>query len=67
MSGVKCPLVAVQLSECDGNAFAIIARVRRAMQRVGVSRADQDTYLEEATRGDYDNLLSVTQRWVNVK
>ena len=45
-----------------GNCFAIMGAVREALRRAG--RHDEfETYKEEATSGDYDNLIQVTMRW----
>ena len=57
----------VQLSGADGNAFDILGRVSAALARAGYSREDRDKYFEEANAGDYDHLLRVTMRWVDVK
>jgi len=63
-TGVKYPGITVQLT--DGNAFAIIARVRSALKRGGISREERVAFLAEATSGDYDNLLQVVTKWVMV-
>jgi len=57
----------VKLIGKDGNAYAIMARVEKALKRAGYSSDETDQYLEEATSGSYDHLLSVTMKWVNVK
>ena len=57
----------VKLIGEDGNAFAILGRVERALKKAGYSRDETDEYLEEATSGDYNDLLSVTMEWVEVK
>lgn len=47
----------VNLYDCDGNAFAILARVRdafRAAQRLD----DWEAFRTELTSGDYDHLLA---------
>jgi hypothetical protein len=44
----------------DGNAYAIMAYVRRAMQFEKKSREDIEKYLKDATSGDYDNLLQLS-------
>ena len=62
---VKYPEVEVQLAGEDGNAFAILGRVSKALRRGGVSREDITTYQAEATAGDYDHLLRTTMRWVS--
>ena len=67
MSEPKYPEVVVELSEQDGNAFSILVRVKRAMRRAGVRKYETDRFREEATSGDYDNLLQTVMRWVTVE
>ena len=58
--------VAVQLSGNDGNAFNIMAQVNRALRNAGATPEEIKQYQQEAMSGDYDNLLRVTQEWVEV-
>ena len=58
--------VSVQLIGNDGNAFAIMGAVQNALRRHKVPAEEIKRYIEEATSGDYDNLLRVTSEWVNV-
>lgn len=62
---VKYPDVHVTLVGEDGNAFAILGRVRRALVRE-VDEDAADAYYTEATSGDYDHLLRVTMLTVVV-
>jgi SOS response regulatory protein OraA/RecX len=66
MSEVKYPEVAVELVGRDGNAFAIMARVKRELRRAGVSREEIDEFLAECMSGDYDHLLQTCMKWVTV-
>ena len=59
--------VTVPLLEIDGNAFAIMGTVARAMRRAGVDPKIIDQYRAEATSGDYDHLLQVTMEYVEVE
>lgn len=62
---VKFPDVKVQLTGNDGNAYAILGAVRKALKRAG--HADQvDAFTKEATAGDYDHLLVTAMKWVDV-
>jgi hypothetical protein len=63
---VKYPEVHVRLVGEDGNAFAIMGRVSRALKEAGVPQAEIDAYYAESTSGDYDNLLRTATRWVQV-
>lgn len=67
MVDVKYPNVKVRLVGQDGNAFAIMASVKRALKKAKVDEAEISQYLAEAMSGDYDNLLRTTMNWVNVK
>jgi hypothetical protein len=58
--------IEVNLVGEDGNAFAILGRCTKAMRRGGVPKSDIDTFLKEATSGDYDHLLQTVMRWVKV-
>ena len=58
--------VEVELIGQNGNAFAILGRVQRAMRDAGVDKATIDRYMEEATSGDYDHLLATTVKYVEV-
>jgi len=62
----KYPDVQVDLVGEDGNAMAIMARVSSALRRAGVSREERDSYYEQSTSGDYDNVLRVAMEWVEV-
>lgn len=58
--------VRVKLVGQDGNAFAIMGRVRKALKDAGYHELAKK-YIEEAQAGDYDNLLAVTQEYVEVE
>lgn len=63
----KYPEVVVKLSGNDGNAFAILGAVKKALRRANISRDDQDIFLLEATAGDYNHLLATCMEWVEVQ
>jgi hypothetical protein len=65
VTDVRFPDVEVQLTGTDGNAFAILGRVTQALKRAG--HGDQvDAFMEEATAGNYDQLLATCMKWVEV-
>lgn len=66
MSSVKYPEIKVQLSGNDGNAFAIMGAVSKALRRADVSQSEIDQYLNQSMSGDYDNLIQTAMRWVSV-
>ena len=66
---MKAPLSkpTVKLIGQDGNAFAIMGNVKRALKRAGADKEYIDEYLKEATSSDYTHLLSVSMQYVNVE
>jgi hypothetical protein len=60
------PEITVQLTGIDGNAFAVIGTVTRALRRAGVSKEERDQSTKEAMSGDYDNVLATCFKWVEV-
>ena len=57
----------VKLAGHDGNAFSIMGRVRSALLKAGADREYIDQYFSEATFEDYDNLLVVSMKYVDVE
>jgi hypothetical protein len=58
--------IEVKLIGHDGNAFAIMGKVKQALKRNGASDEEIDEYMKESMSGDYDNLLATAMEWVNV-
>lgn len=65
--GPKFPNVTVRLAGEDGNAFAILGRVRDAMRDANIDEKDIKAYLDKAKSGDYDNLLITTMEYVDTE
>lgn len=64
MQEPRYPDVTVELLGHDGNAFAILGRVAKALRRAG--HADgADEFMAEATDGDYDHLLVTVFQYVD--
>ncbi len=59
--------VTVQLTGEDGNAFAIMAAVKRGLQKAGASKEEITQYTMDSMSGDYDNLLRTAMEWVEVQ
>jgi hypothetical protein len=58
--------VHVKLVGEDGNAFAILGKTKKALIKAGYKDLAEQ-YMKEATSGDYDHLLAVTQQYVEVE
>ena len=61
---IRHPEIRVDLVGHDGNAFAIMGAVAKAMRRAGIDKAEIDKYYAESTSGDYDHLLQTAMQWV---
>ncbi|MGE4300408.1 MAG: hypothetical protein AB7F40_02270 [Victivallaceae bacterium] len=69
MSGQKYPVtnVTVRLVGTDGNAFALLGKVRQALRRAGYDIGFIEQFTKEAMGGNYDELLACIMRYVNVE
>lgn len=61
----RYPDVEVELVGQDGNAFAILGAVTRALRQAGHAEV-VDEFMDEATAGDYHLLVATVMRWVEV-
>ena len=57
--------VKVKLTGRDGNAFAILGSVSKALKTAGHTDLSKK-FMEEATKGDYDHLLRTAMEYVEV-
>lgn len=64
--GEKVDKPTVKLIGTDGNAFAILGKVRRVLEQNGYSEEQLEEFVLQATSGDYSNLLGVCTQWVNI-
>lgn len=64
---VKYPDITVALVGGDSNAFTILGTVTKALRKAGHDKDVIDSFMDEATDGDYDHLLQTCMRWVNVE
>ena len=61
---IKYPNIKVRLSGEDGNAFAILGRVSKALRNARVPLEERKEFQAEATKTDYNNVLQTVMRWV---
>jgi hypothetical protein len=66
VSNPMFPYVNVKLSGTDGNVFAIINNVQRALRDAGASEGQLRMFYAEATSGDYDDAIQTCMKWVRV-
>lgn len=65
MSDPLYPEVKVTLVGSDGNAYAIMGKVSKALKAAGHGDV-VDKFQEESMAGDYDNLLRTACKYVTV-
>ncbi len=63
----KYPDITVKLVGEDGNAFAIIGRVRRALRHGAVSKVEIDEFMREAMSNNFNHLLATVMKWVTTE
>jgi hypothetical protein len=63
---MKYPQVKVKLAGSDGNAFAIIGKCTKEAEQAGLTKKQIDEFTEQATSGDYDNLLQTCMKYFDV-
>lgn len=49
----------------DGNAYAVMGYVRRAMKECGFEQSEINAYTSQAMSGDYNNLLCVSIEYID--
>lgn len=59
--------IPVKLIGTDGNAFALLGRVHRALRKAGYDEKFIQKFTAEATSGNYDHLLATIDKYVDVK
>lgn len=62
----RYPTIKVENFGQDGNAFALMGQVIRALRHAGVSSEEIALYQKESMSGDYDHLIQTAMRWVEV-
>jgi hypothetical protein len=62
----RYPDIEVQLTGEDGNAYAVIGAVAKALKAADVDRTIVSQFRDEAMAGDYNELLSTCSEWVTV-
>ena len=68
MENIRHPEVKVKLSGLiEPNAFLIMGLVGQALRIAKVPVPEVDQFYDEAKRGNYDHLLKVVHKWVNVE
>jgi hypothetical protein len=67
MTEPKYPNITIKLTGTNGNAFAVMGKVTRALKQNNISKEIQDKFFEEATSGDYNHVLQTCMDYVEVE
>jgi hypothetical protein len=59
--------IEVQLTGTDGNAFALIGKVSKALKRAGYRDAAKEMTAKCCAAGSYDALLAILMEYVEVR
>jgi hypothetical protein len=62
----KYPHITVKLTGNDSNAFMVLGLCQRAARTADLPKEEIDAFREEATAGDYNQLLQTAMRWFNI-
>ena len=60
-------IVEMDIDGPDGNAFAIMAKVTKALRNAGATKEEISQYTMDSMSGDYDNLLAMADKWVDFR
>ncbi len=63
----KYPDITVKLVGEDGNAFAILGRVRKALRLGNVPKVEIDEFMREAMSNNFDHLIATVKKWVTTE
>jgi hypothetical protein len=58
-------VISIDLNSPDGNAFAILSTVQKALRNAGATKEELTQYSMDSMSGDYDNLIAAQSKWVN--
>ena len=67
MNEVKYPEITVNIIGINGNAFCILGVCTREMRKHKLPQSEIDSFMNEATSGDYNHLLCVVAEWFNME
>lgn len=56
----------VTLVGVNGNTFSIMGYVTDNMRRMKFTKQEQDKYVAEAMSGDYDHLIQVSMKYIDL-
>ena len=56
----------LQLTSCDGNAFAVLGKAKAAASKAGWDKETAGSFMNEAMSGDYDHLLKTCMKYFEV-
>ncbi len=59
---LKNPLVEIDLTGADGNAYVLLAYAKKLAYQMGLSEEEEKEVLRAMKAGDYENLIQVFEQ-----
>jgi len=59
---LKNPLIEIDLTGEDGNAYALLAYAKKLAYQIGLSEEEEKELLRAMKAGDYENLIQVFEQ-----
>ena len=56
----------IDLSQVDGNAYAIMGAAQRILKRAGATPEELEEYLKDSMSSDYEHLVETVGKWLVV-
>jgi hypothetical protein len=56
----------IDLSQVDGNAYAIMGAAQRILKQAGATPEEVKEYLDESMSSDYEHLVATVGKWLVV-
>jgi hypothetical protein len=56
----------IDLSQVDGNAYAIMGAAQRILKQAGATPEEISEYLKESMSSDYEHLVETVGKWLVV-
>ena len=54
----------IDLSQIDGNAYAIMGAAQRILKQAGAGKEELDQYLADSMSSDYEHLVETVGKWL---
>lgn len=67
LNDIKHPEIKVKLIGEDGNVFNLLYICLEAMKKARLPKSEQNKFVKESTKSDYNNFLVTCMKWFTVE